>query len=73
LANTREIKIERIKKGMQLLFERGYFGPADIGVGINVFEWYCYQAGGVFVKVKVFRGYRILCVSNAALDSRVKA
>jgi len=73
LADSREAKIERIKRGMQLLFERGYFGPADIGVGINTFEWYCFQSGGVVVKVKVFRGYRILCVSNAALDLRVKA
>jgi putative hemolysin len=65
--DSREVKIERIKKGMQLLFERGYFEPSDIGVGVNAFEWYCYQSGGVFVKVKRFRGYRIMCVSSAAL------
>jgi hypothetical protein len=66
--DTREIKIERIKKGMHLLFERGYFEPSDIGASVNVFEWYCYQAGGVFVKVKVFRGYRVLCVSRPVRD-----
>jgi putative hemolysin len=61
--DSREAKIERIKKGMQLLFERGYFEPSDIGVGINAFEWYCYQAGGVLKKVRRLGGYKVLCVS----------
>jgi hypothetical protein len=68
LADTREIKIERIKKGMQLLFERSYFEPSDIGVSVNVFEWYCYQAGGILVK----RRKRLLCVSREYLESVYK-
>ena len=71
--DSREAKILKIKRGMELLFGRGYFEPSDIGVSVNVFEWYCFQAGGVIVKVKRLEGYRVLCVSSAALDLRVKA
>jgi hypothetical protein len=64
--DMREIKIERIKKGMELLSTRGYFTAADIGVySPKVLEWYCYQAGGVFIKY----GKRFFCASKGFLET----
>jgi len=68
MANSRDTKIERIKMAMQLLASRGYFKPEDLGVrGVSVFEWYCYQAGGVAIKkYEMFKKVHV-CVSKASL------
>jgi hypothetical protein len=67
----REAKIERIKKAMELLRTRGYFTAGDIGAGFkrpSIVEWYCYQAGGVFIK----HGKRFYCASKEFLESRAR-
>lgn len=68
MANSRDTKIERIKLAMQLLASRGYFNRDDIGIkNVSVFEWYCYQAGGVAVKrYEMFRKVHV-CVSKVLL------
>jgi hypothetical protein len=67
MASSRDAKVERIKLAMQLLASRGYFMREDIGVSGSIFEWYCYQAGGVAVKKYVmFKKVRV-CVSKASL------
>jgi hypothetical protein len=68
MANSRDTKIERIKLAMQLLASRGYFGREDLGVkNVSIFEWYCYQAGGVAVrKYEMFRKVHV-CISKALL------
>jgi hypothetical protein len=68
MANSRDTKIERIKLGMQLLASRGYFKPEDLGVkNVSVFEWYCYQAGGVAVKkYEMFKKVHV-CISKVSL------
>jgi len=66
--DMREAKIERIKKAMELLKTRGWFTASDIGAGFNrpsIVEWYCYQAGGVFIK----HGKRFFCASKEFLES----
>jgi hypothetical protein len=68
VASSRDAKIERIKLAMQLLAGRGYFKTEDLGVkNVSIFEWYCYQAGGVAVKkYEMFKKVRV-CISKASL------
>jgi hypothetical protein len=68
MASSRDAKVERIKLAMQLLASMGYFRREDIGVkNDSIFEWYCYQAGGVAVKkYEMFKEVRV-CVSKASI------
>jgi hypothetical protein len=67
-ASSRDTKVERIKLAMQLLASRGYFRPEDLGIkNVSIFEWYCYQAGGVAVKkYEMFRKVNA-CISRVSL------
>ena len=68
VASSRDTKIERIKLAEQLLASRGYFKPEDLGIkNVSIFEWYCYQAGGVAIKkYEMFKKVHV-CISRASL------